>query len=303
VVWGETLFSIAQYYGTSVEAICAANNIVNPATIYAGQRLTISAASAPSSSATGEGTHVVGLGENLYRIALRYGTTVQALAQLNGITDPNQVFVGQTLRVTANSVVPVTPSQPTGTATTHIVQYGETLAAIALRYDVTTWALIQANSISNPALIFPGQALTIPGVNNSTATPAPASTGGAKRIVVDLSEQHLYAYQGETLIYSFVASTGMAGSRTSPGTFSVLNKLPNAYASTWDLQMPYWLGIYWSGNLQNGIHALPILSNGQQLWAGYLGTPISYGCIVLGTYEASLLYQWADVGTPVVIQY
>ncbi len=121
--------------------------------------------------------------------------------------------------------------------------------------------------------------------------------------MVDLSEQHLYAYQGETLVYSFVASTGMAGSRTSPGTFSVLNKLPNAYASTWDLQMPYWLGIYWSGGLQNGIHALPILSNGQQLWAGYLGTPISYGCIVLGTYEASLLYQWADVGTPVVVQY
>ncbi len=303
VAWGETLFSIARYYGTSVEAICAANNIVNPASIYAGQRLVISATGAPSSPATGEGTHVVGPGENLYRIALRYGTTVQALAQLNGITDPNQVFVGQTLRITGNSMVPAAPSQPASTATTHVVQYGETLAAIALRYGVTSWALIQANDIVNPALIFPGQALTIPGASISTAPSAPVSTGSAKRIVVDLSEQHLYAYQGGTLVYSFVASTGMAGSRTSPGTFSVLNKLPNAYASTWNLQMPYWLGIYWSGTLQNGIHALPILSNGQQLWAGYLGTPVSYGCIVLGTYEAGQLYQWADVGTPVVIQY
>ncbi|MCP4542545.1 MAG: LysM peptidoglycan-binding domain-containing protein [Chloroflexi bacterium] len=304
VAWGETMFSIAQYYGTSVEAICAANGIVNPASIYAGQRLVISAASAPPSPATGGGTHVVGLGENLYRIALRYGTTVQVLAQLNGITDPNQVFVGQTLRITGNVTSPATPSQPVGaTTTTHIVQYGETLAAIALQYDVTMWILIEANSITNPALIFPGQELTIPEAHGSTTTSTPVSTGGAKRIVVDVSDQHLYAYQGETLVYSYVASTGKPGVGTSTGSFSVLNKIPNAYASTWDLQMPYWMGIYWSGGLQNGIHALPILSNGQQLWAGYLGTPISYGCIVLGTYEASLLYQWADVGTPVVVRY
>jgi lipoprotein-anchoring transpeptidase ErfK/SrfK len=38
------------------------------------------------------------------------------------------------------------------------------------------------------------------------------------------------------------------------------------------------------------------------LWAGYLGTPISYGCVVLDTHEAHLLYEWVDVGTPVVIQ-
>ena len=53
---------------------------------------------------------------------------------------------------------------------------------------------------------------------------------------------------------------------------------------------------------ENGIHALPIMSNGQTLWAGYLGTPISYGCIVLGTYEAKLLYDWAEMGTSVTIQ-
>ena len=303
VTWGETLSNIAQYYGASVEAICAANGIVNPSRIYAGQRLVIptagSAAATPSAS---DGTHVVSPGENLYRIALRYGVTVQALAQLNGITNHNHVVVGQTLCIPGNSTVPTT-SPPARAATTHTVRSGETLAAIAMRYGVTTWALAQANSISNPALIFPGQVLTIPGANGPATAPAPVSTGGGKRIVIDLSEQHLYAYQGGALVYSFVASTGMPGARTSTGTFSVLNKFPNAYASTWGLQMPHWLGIYWAGGLQNGIHALPILSNGQQLWAGYLGTPISYGCIVLGTYEASLLYAWADVGTPVVIQY
>jgi lipoprotein-anchoring transpeptidase ErfK/SrfK len=120
--------------------------------------------------------------------------------------------------------------------------------------------------------------------------------------VIDLSEQHLYAHQGEALVYSFVASTGMPGAGTRTGTFRVLDKIPNAYASTWNLQMPHWLGIYWAGSTENGIHALPILSNGQRLWAGYLGTPVSYGCVVLGVQEARTLYEWAEVGTPVVIQ-
>jgi lipoprotein-anchoring transpeptidase ErfK/SrfK len=128
------------------------------------------------------------------------------------------------------------------------------------------------------------------------------STGGAKYVLVDISEQHMYAYEGNTLVFSFVASTGM-NNATATGQFSVLNKIPSAYGSTWDIWMPYWLGIYWAGTLQNGIHALPIMSNGSILWDGYLGTPISYGCVVLGTYEAKLLYDWVDVGTPVEIQW
>lgn len=133
------------------------------------------------------------------------------------------------------------------------------------------------------------------------AAPAPNYESG-KLILVDISEQHMYVYENGALVYSFVVSTGM-NSGTRAGTFSVLNKIPSAYGSTWNIWMPNWLGIYWSGHLQNGIHALPILPNGQRLWAGYLGRPISYGCVVLGTYESELLYHWAEVGTPVVIQY
>lgn len=137
-------------------------------------------------------------------------------------------------------------------------------------------------------------------------TPAPAyepqpNYVGGKYILVDISEQHMYVYENEALVYSFIASTGIYNG-TRVGQFSVLEKIPNAYGSTWDIWMPHWLGIYWSGNLQNGIHALPILPNGATLWAGYLGTPISYGCVVLGSYEAEVLYNWADVGTPVEIQ-
>jgi len=128
------------------------------------------------------------------------------------------------------------------------------------------------------------------------------SYGGSQYILVDISEQHMYVYEGDVLIYSFVASTGIENS-TRIGTFAVQTKLPNAYASTWNLWMPSWLGIYYSHGLENGIHALPILPNGATLWAGFLGRPVSYGCVVLGTYEAQILYDWAEVGTPVEIQW
>jgi len=155
----------------------------------------------------------------------------------------------------------------------------------------TPEAVVQAVIVDSPARVEVAQ------LNEQ----APISYGGNKYILVDISEQHMYVYEGDALVYSFVSSTGM-NNATAVGNFSVLDKIPNAYGSTWDLWMPNWLGIYWAGTLENGIHALPILSNGGQLWAGYLGVPISYGCVVLGVYESQLLYDWAEVGTPVEIQ-
>jgi lipoprotein-anchoring transpeptidase ErfK/SrfK len=143
---------------------------------------------------------------------------------------------------------------------------------------------------------------TRPAVVEQAVGPAIPSYGGSKYILVDISEQHMYVYEGDALIYSFVASTGM-NNATRVGTFAVQSKIPSAYGATWNIWMPSWLGIYWSGGLENGIHALPILPNGATLWEGFLGRPVSYGCVVLGTYEAQVLYDWAEMGTPVEIQW
>jgi lipoprotein-anchoring transpeptidase ErfK/SrfK len=140
------------------------------------------------------------------------------------------------------------------------------------------------------------------GYDNTTQYDSPPMYSGSKQILIDISEQHLYAYDGDQQVFSFIASTGMQNS-TRIGNFNVLNKIPNAYGATWNIWMPNWLGIYWSSGLQNGIHALPILPNGATLWAGFLGTPVSYGCIVLDTYDAQALYNWADIGTPVEIRW
>jgi lipoprotein-anchoring transpeptidase ErfK/SrfK len=133
------------------------------------------------------------------------------------------------------------------------------------------------------------------------APDAAPSYSGNKYILVDISEQHMYVYEGDVLIWSFVASTGM-NNATRAGLFHVQDKIPNAYGATWNIWMPNWLGIYYAGGLENGIHALPILPNGARLWSGWLGTPISYGCVVLGEYESELLYNWAEIGTPVEIR-
>jgi LysM repeat protein len=122
VAAGETLFSIAQRYGTSVDAIARANGIAYPYIIYAGQYLNIPVYGAdpglpppspPGSgyyppqdyppqdpmypTPNGAGTHTVAPGETLYSIAYRYGTTAQAIAEANGISNPNQIYVGQVL--------------------------------------------------------------------------------------------------------------------------------------------------------------------------------------------------------------
>ena len=131
---------------------------------------------------------------------------------------------------------------------------------------------------------------------------AGATNPSGKYVLVSISGQHLYAYENDQLVYSFVASTGM-GNSTRVGSFRILDKIPSAYGANWGIWMPNWMGIYWSGTLENGIHALPILPGGGRLWAGYLGRPISYGCVVLGVDEALQLYDWAEIGTPVDIQW
>lgn len=136
-----------------------------------------------------------------------------------------------------------------------------------------------------------------------TAAPTPVAPP-QKRIVVDISEQRCYVYEDDKEIHNFIISTGEPGRDTAVGQFEVLDKIPMAYASTWNLDMPYWLGIYWSGPLQNGFHALPtVRQTGYTLWDGYLGQRVSYGCIILSLKDAETLYNWADVGTPVTIQW
>ncbi len=124
----------------------------------------------PSPTAVSGSTYVVQPGDNLFRIALRNGLTTQQLAQANGITNPNIIFVGQRLIIpgAGGTPVTVTPVTPTTTpeppeTTSYTVQPGDTLYRIAVRYSTTVAELVSLNTIPNANLIYVGQVLRIPG--------------------------------------------------------------------------------------------------------------------------------------------
>lgn len=209
-------------------------------------------------------------------------------------------FFYATPSVSAAIFVSPTPTQENLWAYVSLPKPTYTPTAIPVPTD-TPLPTVQATETSGQMTMQIVDDTTVPTYGpQQQQAPAP-SYGGSKYILVDISEQHMYVYEGDQLVYSFVASTGM-NNATRVGTFAVQDKIPNAWGSTWSIWMPNWLGIYWSGGLENGIHALPILSNGATLWAGFLGRPISYGCVVLGTYESRLLFDWAEIGTPVEIR-
>lgn len=103
--------------------------------------------------------HIVQAGENLYRIALHYGTTIAAIADANGITNPTQISVGQQLVIPVTGIPTPTPAV---TETTYIVQAGDNLYRIGLKFGISHLVIASYNGLSDPSDIYVGQVLKIP---------------------------------------------------------------------------------------------------------------------------------------------
>ncbi len=132
---------------------------------------------------TGGTIYVVQVGDTLFSIARRYGVDLNTLAQVNGIMNPAQIYVGQQLTIPSGTAAPGGSSAPAPAGGIHVVQAGETMYSIAARYNTTPWAIAQANGIYNTNYIYAGQRLVIPGLAPAQpAKPAnpttPASGGG-----------------------------------------------------------------------------------------------------------------------------
>jgi lipoprotein-anchoring transpeptidase ErfK/SrfK len=209
---------------------------------------------------------------------------------------PDAIPVAQAFipRASATPLATTPPASPTQVITP--------LATVTLPPLPTRTPLPSATPSPIPTL--PPTATSTPPAPVETIVPAGEAitpNGPGKRVVVDISEQHLYAYDGDKLIFSFVASTGQGGGTLS-GNFKILDKIENAYSDPWGFWMPDWLGIYYVGSdLENGIHSLPVLQDGTKIWGDEIGKPITYGCVVLQPQDAKMLYNWVDIGTPVDI--
>lgn len=186
---GDTLSRIAGQFNTTVNNLASLNDIHNVNRIYVGQRLLVRQPTTEqqqtqtkqpeTNTTTNSNTYTVKSGDTLSGIAGKFNTTYTQLAQLNHISNPNVIRVGQVLTlhqtVAQNTTTSQQESQQNKQVTTvangtYTVKSGDTLSQIAARFNTTTSALASTNHISNPNLIEVGQQLRIN--NNASAQKA-----------------------------------------------------------------------------------------------------------------------------------
>lgn len=187
---GDTLSGIALKFSTTSSKLAQLNSISNPNLIYVGQRLLVNQSSNSNSSSSGQSSstttnteasaasYTVKSGDTLSGIASQYNTTVNQIASLNQLSNPNLIYVGQVLKLkngqTTNSSSSSSSSTATTTAGTYTVKAGDTLSAIASRYSTSSSTLASLNSLSNPNLIYVGQVLKVSS-NASTSSSTSSS--------------------------------------------------------------------------------------------------------------------------------
>ena len=120
-----------------------------------------------------------------------------------------------------------------------------------------------------------------------------------KYIDVNLSTQIMTIFESGRLLGSYLISSGKRGMDTPKGRHAIFNKTPRAWSKTYGLYMPYWMAIVPGGKF--GIHELPEWPGGYKEGANHLGIPVSHGCMRLGVGPAKTIYDWADIGTPVIV--
>jgi len=252
---GDNLFRISLKFNVSVSALMAANGITNPNLIFVGQRLVIpspgtvvtppatTTSPPPSGSTT---TYVVQRGDTLFLISLRFNVSISALMAANGITNPNLIFVGQRLTIPGAGAPPTAtpppgatpaPTTPPSGSTVYIVQPGDVLWRIALKFGVSASAIIAANGLTNPNLLFVGQRLIIP-VPGAAPTPAPTQGGTpAPTTVPPPSGSGGFELGGQVNTFSAPDKMKQAGMvwvkhqiRWSPGAVASVGDINDAHA-------------------------------------------------------------------------
>jgi LysM repeat protein len=296
---------------------------------------TSSGSQAPPQTASG-GKYTVQPGDSLTSVAARFGITRQALAAANGISPSSYLYVGQVLTIPGQgqpeppvskptstpqppapppTAVPTTTPQPVqapseaekGKPVKYTVQPGDSLSRIAARFNTTVANLQRLNNLSNTNYIYPGQVLVIVAgddQNNEippTSTPKPEPTPpmgkyGPKWFDVDISDQTIIAYEGDTPVYTARVSTGTWKYPTVEGTYRVYAK----YVST---KMEGGQGTPDYYNIPNVPYTM-YFYGGYALhgafWHNNFGSPMSHGCVNLPVEVAKWMFEWAPIGTMVV---
>lgn len=173
-------------------------------------------------------------------------------------------------------------------------QVGRAVDAVGTARQV--YAALQASTTAS--VVVPALIVTTEPATKVVAAETTAGLYPGKYVEVDLSSQQLYQYEGDQLIASYRISSGKASTPTPVGTYSIQDKAPRAWSARFGLYLPYWMPFIGS---TYGLHALPEWPGGYREGENHLGRAVSHGCVRLGTASAATVYEWIEVGTPVVI--
>ncbi|MDM8520894.1 LysM peptidoglycan-binding domain-containing protein [Anaerolineales bacterium HSG6] len=270
--------------------------------------------------------------DTLISVATRYNVDVNQLAAHNHLQWHSRLLIGQRLVIPGSVTTAPNYSRqnsvgrpgvlnpvPTNEQRIHVVKTGDTLTNLAARYNVSIEVLQRANNLVNAGFIYNGQQLIIPSralparsapTTNTAPQPEPAPQQlaipqpatspietAARWIYVDLSDQQVTAYQGGYPIYTTKASTGLPHTPTVVGDFNVYVKheatrMQGGYgADSYDLaNVPHTMYFY-QGYALHGAY-----------WHNNFGTPMSHGCVNLSLPDAKWFYNFATVGTKVVVR-
>ncbi len=271
--------------------------------------------------------YVVKPGDSLSMIAQENGFSLAAVMEANQIANADAIYVGQALRFPtqdtaaeddgaqeataggtadddqADSRAPRFPLGPPRRGFFYYtVKPGDTLSALARDFDTTQLALLEYNDLPNAETVYSGLELRIPyGPPRLPLTNPPTPQSGTS-FIVSLSRQQCWVLQGGQVRHSWTCSTGYGEWITRTGSFAVQTKLELAKSTAYELDMPYWLGIYDVGAYENGIHGLPVRwDTNEKIWEGLVGQPATFGCAMLADDDAATLFELAYIGMPVHI--
>ncbi|MCC6453340.1 MAG: LysM peptidoglycan-binding domain-containing protein [Caldilineaceae bacterium] len=340
VAAGDSVPYIALRFGVDESALRQINNLDGSTLLDLGQVLILPATAqelhfAPveretetdeeeteSAAAEGSPRYTVQAGDSLGHIAQDQGLSLAALMEANQISNPDAIYVGQELLIPPSTPTDVTGEQaqnagldsaaeaaspkPIGRQRSGFFYYtvkpGDTLSELAREFDSTQLALLEYNNLPDIETVFAGLELRIPYGPPPLPMTAPPIPFSGSRFVVSLSRQQCWVLEGETVRYTWNCSTGYGEWITRTGNFAVQTKMEMAKSTAYELDMPYWLGIYDVGTYENGIHGLPIRwETGEKIWEGLIGQPATFGCAMLDDEDAATLFDLAFLGMPVHI--
>lgn len=286
----DSLTSVAARFGVSIQALAAANGLSVSSYLYVGQVLTIPGTAQQPSKAT---------------------STPQPPAPTSTPVPPTATAIpAAATAVATTSPEPVTGASQAekGKPVKYTVQPGDTLSKIAAQFSTTVANLQKLNNLGNTNYIYSGQVLVIvAGDDQNNEQPAPTPTAkpeptppmgkyGPKWFDVDISEQTITAYEGDTPVYTSKVSTGTYKHPTVEGTYRVYAKYvktkmeggqgTDEYYNIPDV--PYTMYFYGS----YGLHGA--------YWHNNFGNPMSHGCVNLPVDVAKWMFEWAPIGTMVV---